>query len=89
MAADVFVIGYGDDTHALTEVLRVEAPTMLARLTIVEPDAGAVRRLADRLDRSAPPGLAATALLAAAVIAPSRLRDAARFLEALATGPGG
>lgn len=116
MASDVFVIGYGDDTRVVIELLRVEAPAMLARLTTVEPDADAVRRLADRLDRSAPPGLVsrltsgrlwllvaltvvdamvffvpvtATALLVAAVIVPQRLREAARFLEALATGPRG
>jgi hypothetical protein len=116
MAGDVFVIGYCEDTSVLIELLRVEAPAMLARLTTVEPDADAVRRLADQLSRGAPAGLAsrlmswklwllvavtvvdtlvffvpitATALLVAAVIAPSQLRKAARFLEALATGPRG
>jgi hypothetical protein len=116
MAADVFVIGYCDDTRVLIELVRVEVPAMLARLTTVEPDADAVRRLADRLERSAPPGLAsrltswklwllvaltvvdaavffipitAAALLVAAVIAPHRLREAARFLDALATGARG
>jgi hypothetical protein len=44
-AADVFVLGYCEDTRILLDLLMLEAPGMLARLVVVEPDAATAREL--------------------------------------------
>ncbi|MBI4571926.1 MAG: NAD-binding protein [candidate division NC10 bacterium] len=42
---DVFVLGFSDDVRALLDHVRAEAPSLLNRITVVDPDSTVVDRL--------------------------------------------
>jgi hypothetical protein len=89
--ADVYVLGYCEDTRVLLDLMLAEAPAMLSRLVIVEPDEKIVRALAGRgfcvrqASLEDPAAIGATMRDARLVVcfAPERMGRSPDVLEAL------